>query len=153
MSARFRLRRPDGNVYLERWGFELGKAGKWGGIFLHHMTGPDPGIDMHDHPWWFGSLVLKGGYGEVRADVSAGHDTTPSLRPSRWRRWLSWGTTPLHMAHSITQLRSPSTWTLVIHGFRRRDWGFYTPDGWVFHLDYDDSRRGLKTEAAKGPLD
>lgn len=153
MSARFRLRRPDGKVYLERWGFELGKAGRFGGIFLHHMTGPDPGLDMHDHPWWFGSLVLKGGYGEARADVSGGKWVTPKLLQPRWRKRFSWATTPLHTAHTIVNLLHPNTWTLVIHGFRRRDWGFYTPKGWVFHLDYDNSRRGLKTEAITGEVD
>ena len=140
MSARFRLRRPDGEVYLERWGFELGKAGRWGGIFVHHMTGPDPGKDLHDHPWWFGSLILKGGYVEVRAGTRR-----PKRRALNVRRRWSWQALRQDECHTIKRLNG-DTWTLVIHGFRRSDWGFYTPQGWVFHRDYDDSRRGLKTE-------
>ncbi len=63
MSARLRLRRSDGIVYLDRWGWEC----RWFGVFLHRMDGPDPGLDFHDHPWSFASLVLRGGYVEERA--------------------------------------------------------------------------------------
>ncbi len=138
MSSRFRLRRPDGEVYLERWGFELGSKGRFGGIFIHHMSGPDPGKDLHDHPWWFGSLVLRGGYTEKRANTHT---------PRRWnpvqRNWLSWKALRQNECHTIYSV-SASTWTLVIHGFRRSTWGFYTPTGWVEHHIYDDTRRGLK---------
>lgn len=58
MGTRLRLRRADGRIYLDRWGVER----KWlGGIFLHRMQGPDPGIDLHDHPWAFVSMVIAGG--------------------------------------------------------------------------------------------
>jgi hypothetical protein len=140
VSARFRLVDPKGNTYLERWGFELGRAGRWGGVFLHHMSGPDPGKDLHDHPWWFASLVLKGGYLENRALTRDSENEVTNER----RRW-SWRSLPLTQAHTIWKLLG-DTWTLVIHGPRRQDWGFYTPDGWVFHKDYDNTRRGLKAE-------
>lgn len=140
MSARFRLRRPDGQVYLERWGLELGRAGRFGGVFLHRMSGPDPGKDLHDHPWWFASFVLWGGYVQRWAETRTPDDFSVGRR----RRW-TWKSLPLDVCHTITKVEG-TTWTLVIHGPRRRDWGFYTPQGWVFHLDYDDTRRGLKTE-------
>lgn len=151
MSARFRLRRPDGKIYLERWGFELGKAGRWGGVFIHHISAPDPGVDLHDHPWWFASLVLKGGYIEVRKDTRLAINGGLSGPVSHRKRW-SWRSLPRTVCHSIINC-APNTWTLVIHGPRRGDWGFYTPMGWIFHLDYGDERRGLKTEAIEGAVD
>lgn len=75
MSARMRLRRADGAVYLDRWGFEWPAKSEepyrrpWFGVFVHRMDAADPGIDLHDHPWWFGSLILWGGYTEERSDI------------------------------------------------------------------------------------
>lgn len=127
MSARFRLRRPDGKVFLERWGWEC----KWFGVFIHHMQAPDPGRDLHDHPWWFCSLILKGGYAEYRASTRE-----PEKRTYTWRTRGSFKALPRTVAHTIHFLVG-DTWTLVFHGPRRGTWGFYKPDGWVEWHDYD----------------
>jgi len=65
MSANVRLRGPDGLVPLASKGTECDRFG----VYLHCIDTPDPGVDLHDHPWWFGSLVLYGGYTEVRTDI------------------------------------------------------------------------------------
>jgi len=127
MSARFRLRRPDGKIFLERWGWEC----RWFGVFVHHMQAPDPGRDLHDHPWWFASMILKGGYAEYRA----------LARDSQRRRILhrrpwSWKALRREECHTIFYLQD-DTWTLVLHGPRRGTWGFYKDDGWVEWHDYD----------------
>lgn len=129
MSARFRLRRPDGKVFLERWGWEC----KWFGIFVHHMQAPDPGRDLHDHPWWFGSLILKGGYYERRAACRTPHDFYSNER----KRW-SWQSLPRTVCHTIYALKG-DTWTLVLHGPRRGTWGFYhdITDRWTEWHDYE----------------
>jgi hypothetical protein len=77
MASRIRLRREDGRVYLNRWGFECDRIG---GVFLRKMEAPDPGLDLHDHPWSFVSLILKGGY--VLCDLlgRAVRHTRPTLQ-------------------------------------------------------------------------
>lgn len=150
--ARLRLRRFDGQVYLDRWGLE---SRKMGGVFLHRMTAPDPGVDLHDHPWTFASLVLAGGYVEERALIrrapwlasqAEADEDAGSVRPqprgpvSTRRRW-SIKVMRLDECHRITALLAPVTWTLVIHGPTRRAWGFYLPTGWVDEHTYDTTVR------------
>lgn len=159
MSTRFRLRRADGQVYLGRWGWEC----RWGGLFVHKMTAPDPGVDLHDHPWPFGSFILWGGYWEEREPVAnavhmaqtAEHVNTlgPHYCPRgyiRRRSWLSWKTLGLHEAHRITGLFRKTSWSLVIHGRKRTDrkWGFFEPTGFVASHDYSTKRRDMWAEAA-----
>jgi hypothetical protein len=155
--VRLRLRRFDGGIFLDRWGFE---ADRLGGIFLHKMSAPDPGIDLHDHPWFFASLIIKGGYIEERAlcrdapDFASIAEQFPDscTRGGIVRRmWGSWRTMRLDECHRITELTAPTCWTLVVHGPRRRMWGFFLPTGWVDERTYDETvridRRDLWNEA------
>lgn len=108
----------------------------WFGVFVHHIFRPDADRDLHDHPWPFASLVLRGSYTEVYSLV---HDLVarelqllprPHLR-MRWRIHRM----PLNRAHKITQVE-PGTWTLVFVGRRQQDWGFWTNLGWVPWREY-----------------
>lgn len=45
---RLDLRGPDGSTFLRRRGIEHERLG---GLLLHFLDGPDPGLDLHDHPW------------------------------------------------------------------------------------------------------
>jgi len=145
-----RLRRADGAIYLDRWGVEC----RLGGIFLHKMEAPDPGIDLHDHPWWFTSLILWGGYTEERCTTSracavaewAESVDLPRRGYRRHRRWLSLETTPLDFAHRITELRRRTSWSLVLHGPKRRTWGFYPPSGRLDWRVYDDTVRAERRD-------
>ncbi len=154
---RLRLRRADGRVYLNRWGWRC----RFGAVLLHRMDAPDPGEDLHDHPWAFVSIVLAGGYIEERAAtrdattyarIAVEYLDTPLMRGARRgfeeeRRRFSVRRMRLDECHRITRLLRAPTWTLVITGPRRRRWGFYLPDGWMEDVDYDDlirpSRRDL----------
>lgn len=124
----------DGRPFLERWGLCHERIG---GFYLHHVAGPDPGLDLHDHPWAFVSIVLSGAYTEARANVFADVHDPPVV--SR-RRTLSVRFTGLRTAHRITSAE-PGTWTLVLRGPTRRKWGFYPPDGRVAWDEYDYETR------------
>ena len=134
---------------------------QWFGIFIHKILRSDDDRDLHDHPWNFWTLILKGGYAEE----------TPLVNPPTWRdhlpkmilksRWCGPGTLIRHSAEDChrLELRSNSpyngdkcsdsscrvcgfkpVWTLFIHGPRRRDWGFHTRDGWVQWEKYLEGR-------------
>lgn len=136
---RLRLRRHDGGIYLDRWGVEHDRIG---GVFLHRMNAPDPGVDLHDHPWSFVTIVLAGGYIEERAPARVASQlahvaeknpkTTHGQRGDieqrdPWRARLM----RLDECHRITALAGRHCWTLVIHGPTRRRWGFYLPTKWI----------------------
>lgn len=119
-----------GELYLRRWRIV---QTPWFGIYLHKIATPDKDRDLHDHPWPFLSIVLRGGY-----DERIGVDTTEAAiaeRPPHTvmvrRRWLSAAFRRSTDAHRITRLHRTPTWTLVLVGPRRRSWGFYTADGYV----------------------
>lgn len=151
---RLTLRRADGRVYLNRWGIAHDRIG---GVLLHKMEAPDPGVDLHDHPWWFVSIILWGGYTEERALVreapmfaqikecvenGAGHPCPGTTRGVvEEREWGSIKTMRLDECHTITALKRKTSWSLVIKGPRRRSWGFYLANGYMSERQYDETVR------------
>jgi hypothetical protein len=93
----------------------------WLSVKLHRIYLSDDDC-MHDHPWSFVSFVLWGGYIEQTPDGKKLYGPGSIL----WRK-----------APAIHRLEvfQPAT-TLVITFRKHRDWGFYTPRGWVFWKDY-----------------
>jgi hypothetical protein len=148
---RLRLRRNDGAVYLDRWGWRC----RWFGVYLHRMTAPDPGRDLHDHPWWFASLILRGGYCEERAETRVASrlsliaDAYPeTCRPGLISHRYAFSSSMLRTmrmdeCHRITALHRNPTWTLVLTGPNRRSWGFYEPDGFVRAQESSTARRPM----------
>lgn len=122
----------------------------WFGIYLHRFDGPDPRPTLHDHPWGFRSLVLIGGY--VEALEYADVDLTKARDGDSWRlpvnadpTWPA-GTFRYHGmwathvrgdvnrkratdTHTIVHLLRVPTWTLMLVGRRRREWGYVDVDG------------------------
>ena len=137
---------PDGSTFLRRRGLTTDGVG---GVLLHRIDAPDPGLDLHDHPWSFASIVLRGGYTEEwgRVTNAVPHDI-------RGRGFRSWGAgsihrMPLNRAHRITAVK-PGTVTLVLHGPRRRRWGFFMPTGWVDWAGYDyEARRPVAVDSTR----
>lgn len=143
------LRRADGIAYLDR--LRIVQT-PWFGLYLHRMDAPDPGVDLHDHPWPFVSLVLRGGYHEYRAytrdaplfaDLATAHPKGCAPGATNHRRRWSIRRMRLDECHSIYRLDRPPTWTLMLVGRRVRDWGFYVPSsawrGGFVREDYYDS--------------
>jgi hypothetical protein len=96
------------------------------GLYLHRISGPDPDTYMHDHPWNFWSLVLRGGYTE---QVPEAQGMAPWRYKHEVKRRLSYKRA--EDLHAIRRLHRNPTWTLLLVGRRRREWGFYTNAGWV----------------------
>lgn len=139
---RLKLRRGDGLVYLDRWGIGVPALGA---VFLHRMDAPDPGEDLHDHPWSFVSLVLKGGYTERRAPVvEVDGDRFERRMLCERRQRLPWSIARFRLGecHRVEHLGRTPTWTLVVTGPVRRKWGFFLADGaWMNEREYDETVR------------
>lgn len=93
------------------------------GVYLHWIHEPDSDRDPHDHPWNFGSFILKGGYTErVWEEPALGTQDYKGYR----RKWgqFSWHKMDTVSAHKIEQISKPLV-TLVLVGRRTRNWGFW----------------------------
>lgn len=117
---------PDGNPYIYRW--HLLKT-KEASVYFHIQVADDPERPLHDHPWDNFSNILAGGYNEILCmSVEA-----PTPRNTHtWKRRA--GDTIYRRAEWSHRLLMPAgvsrTLTLFSTGAKRRDWGFWYPDGW-----------------------
>jgi hypothetical protein len=106
------------------------------------MTGPDPRATLHDHPWSFLSIIVRGGYIERRLDPM-------TMTVDHWHvvRW--WNRVRALDAHSIRSLLRNPTWTLLFVGRRRRTWGYLESEGygWIW-TQFDRHRHNEEFKAA-----
>lgn len=112
-----------GPRYLLRW--YVIPRNPWLNVYLHQFLHDDEDRALHDHPWWFVSIMLRGGYFER---VGTGEQVEVRFAPSVAYR-------PATHAHRVvlhrdTRDKIVPAWTLVITGRVVRDWGFYCPQGW-----------------------
>lgn len=98
-------------------------------IYLHRMDSPDSRPTLHDHPWSFVSIILRGGYWEQRLDLHT--------RQMRRRKVRHVNVMRRDDAHYIESLFRAPTWTLLFVGKRRRTWGY-----WRHADDWTDLQRG-----------
>ena len=110
--------------YLERYYLFL-KERNWFpfNIFLHKFLKGDPD-DLHDHPWPYFTLILRGGYWEH----------TPAGR--FWRAPGHFRVCSPRSLHRIELEPGVATWTLFVPGPKMREWGFVRKGEWVQHEQY-----------------
>lgn len=124
--------------YLLRW--YLIPRNRYINIYLHKFLKDDDDRALHDHPWWFVSLMVWGGYFEHSElerntwKTFTKHRTAPSIafrRPTDRHR-IELERTPV--------LNKPiPCWTIVVTGPKSRAWGFWCPKGFVPWFDFVDS--------------
>lgn len=132
----------EGVVHFRRYRF---LETPWLRLYLHQILESDKDFDLHDHPWSFYSLILRGHYEEKLSvpgwqDMGGASDyvlnqCTPGTLNHRE------ATQP----HCINQVFAP-TWTLVFAYGKRREWGFHTEYGWVDHKTYRKIKNAGRNE-------
>ena len=118
------LDRESQEPYLTRYYLFL-KDRKWFpfNIFLHNFHRSDPD-DLHDHPWPFITIILRGGYWEH----------TPKGKFWRGAGTINWaGSKSLHRVELVPEV---DTWTMFIPGPTVREWGFIDKGIWKRHDRY-----------------
>lgn len=129
----------DGSLYMERYGlFET----RYLSARVHYIARPDVDRVLHDHPWNFCTIVIKGGYSEARP-VDPNHPVFTNDAPlicgeSVCVEQRMHGSIAFRKAtdrHKIVDVL-PDTWTLFIYGRAVHWWGFYTPAGKIYWADY-----------------
>ena len=111
--------RVNDEPYLERYYLFLKDRQRFPfNVFLHKFLKSDPD-DLHDHPWPYATLILKGGYWE----------TTPE-----GRFWRSPGHFRICKANSLHRIEldpSVECWTVFMPGPKQREWGFIKNGTWT----------------------
>lgn len=121
---------PD-RPYLLRW--YVIPRNRWLNIYLHKFLRDDDDRALHDHPWWFWSLMFKGMYTEV---VATCEDGTAAPGGMFVRAAPSLAYRPAAHRHRVVLQRNGNgivvpCWTLVVTGPKSREWGFWCPKGFV----------------------
>jgi hypothetical protein len=128
------LDRQGQDPYLERYYVFL-KERTWFpfNIFVHKFLKSDPD-DVHDHPWSYATLILKGGYWEWIPQFNAKGEKLGEL--AHWRKPGHFRISSATSYHRIELDPAVECWTLFMPGPKKREWGFLVKNKWIAHEQY-----------------
>jgi hypothetical protein len=120
--------RVNNEPYLERYYLFLKDRDTFPfNIFLHKFLRSDPD-DLHDHPWPYATVILKGGYWEwTPVFDDAGRKLTEVAK------WRAPGHVRFNSATSLHRIEldpGVECWTLFMPGAKTREWGFVQSGIW-----------------------
>jgi hypothetical protein len=90
--------------------------------------------DVHDHPWPYATLILKGGYYEWLPQFDSTGNKIAEM--CVWRGPGSFRVCRANSYHRIELDPSVTAWTLFMPGPKKRDWGFLVNNKWIQHEQY-----------------
>jgi hypothetical protein len=102
-------------------------------IFLHKFLKSDPD-DVHDHPWPYATLILKGGYYEWIPRFNSCGEKIGEKR--MWRGPGHFRISGATSYHRIELCEDVDCWTLFMPGPQRREWGFLVKNQWIPQQQY-----------------
>lgn len=115
------IKSKSGEVHFRRW--EILKT-RWGSIWLHAIYKADQDKHLHNHPWDFKSLVLKGSYLEqTEKGIIKQHPCKFNSRNGE-------------SYHKILELLSPVVYTLFFVSPTKREWGYNVNGKFIDHITY-----------------
>jgi hypothetical protein len=132
--------------YLERYYLFLKDRKKFPfNVFLHKFLRSDPD-DLHDHPWGYATVILKGGYWEWIPTFDLNKVITGERKV--WRGPGHMRKCKANSYHRIELEPVVTCWTLFMPGIQQRNWGFLTHKNWDWKTfkwipfnEYIDNRR------------
>lgn len=131
--------RGENQPYLERYYLFLKERERFPfNVFLHKFLKSDPD-DVHDHPWPYATLILKGGYWEwIPIFDSVGRKTGEI---QHWRGPGHFRICSATSYHRIELNPNITAWTLFMPGPKQREWGFLVKNQWVQWQEYLQQRK------------
>lgn len=133
--------RVENEPYLERYYLFLKERERFPfNIFLHKFLKSDPD-DVHDHPWPYATLILRGGYYEwVPVFDTVGRKIG---EVQHWRKPGHFRTCSANSFHRIELDPNVTCWTLFMPGPKQRDWGFLVQNKWIQWEQYLKQRKSV----------
>lgn len=133
------LDRGSKEPYLERYYLFLKDRNRFPfNVFLHKFLKSDPD-DVHDHPWPYATLILKGGYWEWLPQFDS-----QGLKIGEIAKWRGPGSFRICKATSYHRIEldpNITAWTLFMPGPQRREWGFLVKNKWTHNENYLETRK------------
>ena len=126
--------RQNNEPYLERY-YPLFNTRQHTGfnVYIHKFLKGDPD-DVHDHPWPYATLILKGGYYEWIPQFNP--DGTKSCEIRKWRGPGHFRICKPESYHRIELKKGITAWTLFMPGPHKREWGFLVDNKWIHNDKY-----------------
>ena len=119
------IKSKTGELHFKRW--EILKT-RWGSIWLHAIHKADTDKHLHNHPWDFISVVLKGSY----------YEQTPKGNKKQYPGKINLRNGEEH--HKILELLSPVVYTLFFVSAPKRQWGYKVEGKFIDHLTYREMK-------------
>ena len=123
------IKSKSGKIHFRRW--EILKT-QWFSIWIHGIYAADEDKHLHNHPWDFKSLVLKGSY--IEETENGVILQSPGKLNSR--NGCEY--------HKIKELKTPSVYTLFIATPLKREWGYNVDGEFIQHENYRQLKRENK---------
>ena len=131
--------RVDNEPYLERYYLFLKERERFPfNVFLHKFLKSDPD-DVHDHPWPYATLILKGGYNEWLPQFDNQGRKIGEI--AVWRGPGHFRVCSANSFHRIELDPGITAWTLFMPGAKQREWGFLVKNVWVQWEQYLAQRK------------
>lgn len=131
-------------LYMRRW--LLGPT--WApGLRLHNIVRSDSDESLHDHPFDYVSLILKGGYLERREGARQEFHEPGSLLIRKAESLHSLNLSVEFAPNWQLDPKEVPAWTLVLRGPYRREWGFMTKTGWMHWREFNEKTQGKPSDA------
>ena len=133
------LDRQSNEPYLERYYLFLKDRKKFPfNIFIHKFLKSDPD-DVHDHPWPYATLILKGGYWEWIPQFNSQGKKINEL--AKWRGPGHFRICKATSYHRIELDPNITAWTLFMPGPQKREWGFLKNNKWIHNEKYIEENK------------
>lgn len=134
--------RVNNEPYLERYYLFLKDRKRFPfNVFLHKFLKSDPD-DLHDHPWPYATMILKGGYWEWVPQFNPKGDKIGEI--AKWRAPGHIRICTAKSFHRIELDPAVTCWTLFMPGPQQREWGFMRKGEWIQHEEYLAERAASK---------
>ena len=131
--------RQNQEPYLERYYVFLKDRKKFPfNVFIHKFLKSDPD-DVHDHPWPYATIILKGGYWEWIPQFN--NDGKKFGELAHWRGAGHFRTSAATSYHRIELDPSIECWTMFMPGPQRREWGFLVKNKWIHNELYLEGKK------------
>jgi hypothetical protein len=125
--------------YLERYYLFLKDRKRFPfNVFLHKFLKGDPD-DVHDHPWPYATLILKGGYYEWVPVFNTLGEKINEIK--YWRGPGHFRICSPNSYHRIELKEGVTAWTLFMPGPQKQEWGFLVNNKWIHNDKYLEDRK------------